>query len=107
MVGTVRCAVRAFVWRTEWPFAGAAGRVLASSFSAENSPVRRLPDWVLDHKKNASPARDGRSAPCLWRPTADRTLLSSLIRDSNTPYRKDFFPSVKNAGLLSTNADAK
>jgi len=60
--------------------------------SPDNSPVRRLPAWVLDKKKNASRGRDGRSVHCLLRLTLDRTLLSSLIRDSNTSSRD--FPAA-------------
>src|SRR5436190_11318044 len=71
-----------------------SGTCLASSFSAENSPAFQR--WVLDHKKNPSPGRDGRSASCLLRSTGDRTLLSSLTGLEYSLY--DRFPSVKTLG---------
>src|SRR5436309_3491382 len=59
-------------------------------------------------KRTQVPLGTEGSAPFLLRPTADRTLLSSLIRDSKTPYRT-FFPAPKafGAGLFSGRTDAK
>ena len=74
-----------------------SGICLASS-CPENSPAFQR--WVLDHKKNPSPGRDGRRASCLLRPTAGRTLLSSLIRDSDTHHRT-VFPALMRWAIVS------